>query len=273
VGTLYLVATPIGNLEDISLRALRVLREVDIIAAEDTRRTGKLLAHYEIDTPLISYHEHSGKLRLNELATRLEHADVALVSDAGSPLISDPGYELIQAAAEREIAVVPIPGPSAVIAALGAAGLPTDSFLFLGYLPRKDTERKTLLEQQVRTSYTLVLFEVPHRIRDALDDLVAIFGPDRPGAICREMTKKHEQILRGTLGEIAEAIHEIEARGEYTLVIAGAPGSQDWTEAEVRRALDERIAAGSKPSEAARWVASQSGWTRGDVYRLTLEEE
>lgn len=273
MGTLYLVATPIGNLEDISLRALRVLREVDFIAAEDTRRTGVLLAHYEIETPLISYHEHSDDRRLEDLIGRLENADIALVSDAGSPLISDPGYELIQAAAERGVAVVPIPGPSAVIVALSAAGLPADSFLFSGYLPRKTEERKTLLEQQARVPHTLVFFEVPHRIQSSLGDLVAAFGPDRPAAVCRELTKMHEEIRRGTLGEIAEVLKSEQARGEYTLVVAGAPDEHDWTEAEVRRALEQRIAAGSKPSEAARWVASQSGWARRDVYRLTLEGE
>jgi len=273
VGKLYLVATPIGNLEDISLRALRVLREVDFIAAEDTRRTGKLLAHYEIDTPLVSYHEYSDEQRLEDLIGRLENADLVLVSDAGSPLISDPGYELIQAATARGFTVVPIPGPSAVIAALSAAGLPTDTFLFLGYLPRKNNERKKLLEQQKRVPHTLVFFEVPHRMKSSLDDLVTVFGRDRPAAVCRELTKIHEQVVRGALGDIAAELESVEARGEYTLVIAGAPGSHDWTEAEVRRALDERIAAGGKPSEAARWVASQSGWARRDVYRLTLEEE
>jgi 16S rRNA (cytidine1402-2'-O)-methyltransferase len=273
VGTLYLVATPIGNLEDLSFRALRVLREVELIAAEDTRRTGKLLAHYEIDTPLISYHEHSSGDRVKDLLARLGQGDLALVSDAGSPLISDPGYELVTAAVERGITVVPIPGPSAVVSALSASGLPTDSFLFLGYLPRKSKERKALLEREAHSTYTMVFFEVPHRLQAALSDLASIFGPERPVAVCRELTKLHEQIVRGTLGEIVERLDAVEPRGEYTLVIAGAGGSGPWTEVEVRRALQQRLASGEGPSAAARFVASQSGWSRGDVYRFTLEEE
>ena len=272
MGTLYLVATPIGNLEDLSFRALRVLREVELIAAEDTRRTGKLLAHYEIDTPLISYHEHSSGDRVEDLLARLGQGDLALVSDAGSPLISDPGYELVTAAVERGITVVPIPGPSAVVSALSVSGLPSESFLFLGYLPRKDKERQALLEREARRAHTLVFFEVPHRLQAALSDLVSIFGPERPAAVCRELTKLHEQIVRGTLGEIVEGLEAVEPRGEYTLVIGGAGGAGPWTEAEVRAALQQRIAGGDKPSAAARFVASQSGWSRQDVYRLTLEE-
>jgi 16S rRNA (cytidine1402-2'-O)-methyltransferase len=268
-----LVATPIGNLEDISLRALRVLREVDLIAAEDTRRTGKLLAHYELETTLTSYHEHSDDQRLLEIMRKLESADVALVSDAGSPLISDPGYELIKAATEQGVSVVPIPGASAVITALSAAGLPGDSFLFLGYIPRKSKERKSLLERQARQPHTLVFFEVPHRLLASLSALVEIFGSDRPAVICRELTKMHEQIMRGTLGEIQAELQAAEPRGEFTLVVAGASGPGVWSEAEVRKALDERIAYGDKPSDAARWVAARSGWARQDVYKITLEEE
>lgn len=273
VGTLYLVATPIGNLEDISLRALRVLGEVQIIAAEDTRRTAKLLAHYDIETPLTSYHEHSDQQRVNDLLDRLDQGDLALVSDAGSPLVSDPGYELIRAAIARGMAVVPIPGPSAVIAALSASGLPTDSFLFLGYLPRKKAERRDLLERMSRSVHTMVFFEVPHRLHDALSDLISIFGKDRRAAVCRELTKIHEEISRGTLAEIAELLGDDEARGEYTLIVAGSEGPPTWTEEEVRRALKERMEQGDRPTEAARWVASHSGWTRQDVYRFTLEEE
>lgn len=267
------MATPIGNLEDISLRALRVLREVALVAAEDTRRTAKLLAHYDIPTPLISYHEHSGDRRVGELMAKLESGDLALVSDAGSPLISDPGYELLQAAIKRGIHVIPIPGSSAVISALSASGLPTDSFLFLGYLPRKRKERKALLEREARNPHTLVCFEVPHRLKEALEDLASVLGPERPAAVCRELTKLHEEIVRGELGAISGALGEVEMRGEFTLVVGGASGSGVWTEWEVRQALDERIGRGDRPSEAARFVASQSGWSRQDVYRLTLEEE
>lgn len=273
MGTLYLVATPIGNLEDITLRALRVLREVALIAAEDTRRTGKLLARYEIETPLISYHDHSADQRVEELLTRLASEDVALVSDAGSPLISDPGYELIQAAAHQGIPVVPVPGPSAVIAALSASGLATDSFLFSGYLPRKGNERRRMLQGQANAQHTLIFFEVPHRLHASLEDLIEVLGADRPAAVCRELTKLHEQIVRGTLSEIQAHLRDVDPRGEYTLVIGGAAGPGPWTEDEVRQALEERIHSGDTPSQAARWVASQSGWSRREIYRFTLEEE
>jgi 16S rRNA (cytidine1402-2'-O)-methyltransferase len=272
VGTLYLVATPIGNLEDISQRALRVLREVDLIAAEDTRQTRKLLTRYEIDTPLISYHEHNKLKRKKRLLSALEEGDLALVSDAGTPGLSDPGFLLISAALEAGHPISPIPGPSAPIAALVASGLPSDSFLFLGYLPRKRVERTKLLESLARERRTLIAFEAPHRLRAALEDLGEILGKERPVAVCRELTKLHEEIVRGTISYAYEHFTRHDPRGEFTLVIGGSSSAERWDEEAVRLELNVRLAEGLSPSEAAREVAAVSGWPRREVYRLTMEE-
>lgn len=272
MGTLYLVATPIGNLEDLTQRALRVLREVDLIAAEDTRQTRKLLDHYKIDTPLISYHEHNKLKRLERLRQALEKGDVALVSDAGTPGLSDPGYLLVRYALDAGCHVSPVPGPSAPIAALVVSGLPTDSFIFLGYLPRRQAERRRLMEEMSRERRTMLAFEVPHRLPRSLDDLESALGGGRSIVVCRELTKVHEEILRGTLSEIREHFAEKAPRGEFTLVIGGATGEERWNEAVVKRALGERMARGLNPSEAAREVAAESGWPRREVYRLTLED-
>ncbi len=272
MGTLYLVSTPIGNLEDITLRALRVLREVDTIAAEDTRHTGKLLKRYEITTKLTSYHEHNKEAREERLLDILEGSDLALVSDAGTPGLSDPGFELVQAALERGHEVTSIPGPSAPIAALVASGLPTDSFIFLGYLPRKAKARRAFIESLANERRTLVLFEVPHRMQKTLGDLIAVLGEDRLAALGRELTKMHEEIVRGTLGEVQAHIASGEPRGEYTLVLGGAPAPGKWTESEVMEAMRARIDSGLNRSSAARQIAAESGWSRGEVYRLSLEE-
>lgn len=272
MGTLYLVSTPIGNLEDITLRALRILREVDLIAAEDTRHTRKLLKRYEITTKLTSYHEHNKEAREAFLLDVLEEGDLALVSDAGTPGLSDPGFELVQAALERGYDVTPIPGPSAPIAALVASGLPTDSFIFLGYLPRKAKARRVFIESLANERRTLVLFEVPHRIQKTLGDLIAALGEDRRAALGRELTKMHEEIVRGTLGEIQTHTASRDPRGEYTLVIGGAPSSVKWTESEVMAAMRTIIETGLNRSSAARQIAAESGWSRQEVYRLSLEE-
>lgn len=272
VGKLFLVATPIGNLEDITLRALRVLREVRLIAAEDTRHTRKLLRHHGIQTPLISYHEHSKEARLEALLRALEEGDLALVSDAGTPALSDPGYELVQAALQAGHAVEPIPGPSAPVAALVASGFATDQFVFLGYLPRRKAERQRLLKELASERRTAVCFEVPHRLHATLEDMLAVWGGERRVAICRELTKLHEEILRGPLSEVGAQVRAREPRGEYTIVIEGTQGEPRWTEAEVRAALAERLEAGLSPSQAARELASISGWTRREIYRLSLEE-
>jgi 16S rRNA (cytidine1402-2'-O)-methyltransferase len=273
MGDLYLVPTPIGNLEDITLRALRVLREVDLIAAEDTRVTGRLLAHFEIATPLTSYHEHSKLTKLDTILEALEAGDVALVSDAGTPGLSDPGYELIQAALARSVQVIPLPGPSALLPALVASGLPTDRFLYLGFLPRRRAARRSAIEAVREVPHTLALFEAPHRLLDTLSDLGEILG-ERQVSVARELTKLHEEVWRGTLGAALAHFGEHPPRGEITLVVAGTSPADAarWTEAEVRAALAERLAQGESPSAAARTVAKASGWPRKTVYHLALND-
>lgn len=279
VGTLYLVATPLGNLEDITLRALRILREAHVIAAEDTRHTRKLLNHFSIATPTISYHEHSGPAGIAMVLAALAEGDVALVSDAGTPAISDPGADLIEAAVTAGYPVVPIPGPSAVITALIASGLPTNEFTFLGFLPRRSQERRALLLSVSHEPRTLVLYEAPHRLRACLDDLLAVLG-DRQTCLARELTKVHEQWLRGTLSTVkARYSGQSEPRGEYTLVIAGASqASQSQTEEEpealairARDRLRELLAAGNGTRDAAAIVARELGLSRREMYRVALE--
>ncbi len=215
---LYVIATPIGNLEDISLRALRLLREVKLIAAEDTRKTRHLLNAYNIKTPLTSYHEYSKRAKLDYLLDYLEKEDLALVSEAGMPGLSDPGYELIIAAIGRGISVVPIPGASAVVTALVVSGLPTDQFLYVGFLPRRKGQRQRLLGSLVDEPRTIVAFETPHRLRETLNDIGEILG-DRRLSICRELTKVHEEIFRGRVSQARE--YFVEPRGEFSLVIEG----------------------------------------------------
>ncbi len=272
VGTLYLVATPIGNLEDITLRALRVLKEVAFVASEDTRHTGRLLKHYGIGTPQLSYHEHNKRARLGRILRALEAGDVALVSDAGMPGLSDPGFELVRAVLDGGHIVRPVPGASAPVAALVASGLPSDAFLYLGYLPRQPAERRRLLETLAPEPRTLVLFEVPHRLQSALADLVRALGGERPAAACRELTKLHEDIQRGTLASLAHHFTEHAPRGEFTLVVGGAE-SRAWDEGRVREELERRRRLGESPTRAARSVAEASGWTRRNVYRLAVEDE
>ena len=226
---LYVIATPIGNLEDISLRALRLLREVKLIAAEDTRTTRRLLNAYDIKTPLTSYHEHSKRAKLDYLLGYLEQEDLALVSEAGMPGLSDPGYELIVAAIGRGISVVPIPGASAVITALVVSGLPTDQFLYLGFLPRRQGQRQRLLSSIVDEPRTIVAFETRHRIREALSDIEEILG-DRRLSVCRELTKVHEEIFRGRVSQAKE--HFAEPRGEFSLVIEGK--TRAWLKSQER---------------------------------------
>ncbi len=270
MGTLYVVGTPIGNLEDISLRALRVLREVDLIAAEDTRTTRKLLARYGIETPLTSYHEHNKLTKLDYLLETLRQKDVALVSEAGMPGLSDPGYELIRAAIERGIPVVPVPGPSALVTALVVSGLPTDSFVYLGFLPRRREERRRLLESVARERRTLVAFEAPHRLLATLADLKEVLG-DRRIAIARELTKVHEEVWRGTTDEALARFEEAPPRGEFTLVIEGAREAR-WDEERVRRALRRMLGEGVGTREAVKAVAELAGWPKREVYELALEE-
>ena len=234
MGTLYVVGTPIGNLEDITLRAIRVLKEVDVIAAEDTRVTRTLLNHYEITTPLASFHEFSGPAKVRRLVERLGSQDVALVSDAGTPGISDPGFPLIRAAIEAGIEVVPIPGPSATLTALVVSGLPMHAFTYLGFMPRKSGERRRLLESIAEAPLTQVLYESPHRLLAALTDIVAVLGPDRPLAVGRELTKKFEEITRGSAAEVLERFQRRAPRGEFTLVI----GPPDWSRGQSDHSAD-----------------------------------
>ena len=222
MGTLYVVGTPIGNLEDMTLRAIRVLREADVIAAEDTRVTRTLLAAHEIRTPLVSFHEFSGPEKVRQLVDRLQEQDVALVSDAGMPGLSDPGFPLIRAALEAGIPVVPIPGPSAILAALVASGQPMHAFSYHGFLPRKSGERRRFLERLGNADHSVVVFESPHRVAAALRDVAEVLGADRPVAACRELTKKFEEFVRGPAGEVAERLGRGTPRGEFTLVIGPA---------------------------------------------------
>jgi 16S rRNA (cytidine1402-2'-O)-methyltransferase len=272
MGTLYLVATPIGNLEDITARALRVLREASLVAAEDTRRTGQLLTHFGIHTPLTSYFEHNKLAKLDSILAALEGGDVALVSDAGTPALSDPGYELVRAALEAGHPVVPIPGPSAVLAALVASGLPTDAFVYLGFLPRKDAERQHLLASVAREPRTLVAFEAPHRLLDTLAAVQALLG-DRPVAVARELTKLHEEIFRGPASAARAHFGAKDILGEVTLVIAGAARPERWEEANVRAELSKLLAYGVKRKEAAKLVAELSGWPQREVYQLAVLQE
>ena len=267
MSTLFLVATPIGNLEDLSPRAQRVLREVQLIAAEDTRHSRKLLTHFEIHTPLTSYFEHNERVKLDAVLNTLRSGDVALISDAGMPGINDPGYLLVRAALDAGHQVSPIPGPSAPIAALAASGLPTDRFLYLGYAPRKSSERLSMLEQVAALAYTLVLLESPHRLLPTLEDLRAALG-NRQVAVAAELTKLYERFFRGTLQEAVTFFKAEAARGEFTIVVAGAqPETSAWDEAQVITAL--QAASGDEPpSKLARRVAAEAGWPRSQVYAL-----
>jgi 16S rRNA (cytidine1402-2'-O)-methyltransferase len=271
VGTLYVVATPLGNLEDITLRALRILREVTLIATEDTRTTGRLLKHFEISCPMVSYYEHNKLVRLERVLAALAQGDVALVSEAGTPLLSDPGYELVQAALSEGFDVVSIPGPSALTAALPASGLPPDRFLFLGFLPRKAAERRRLLTDLTAEPATLVCFEAPHRLPASLADLVDILGGERKIAVCRELTKLYEEIWRGTLAEAQQEWTERKPRGEFTLVVAGAAPPPAWSETQVTTALSEALERGLTAKTAVQQITARSGWPKRDVYALAQQ--
>lgn len=269
MGTLYVVGTPIGNLEDVTLRALRVLREVKLIAAEDTRRTRKLLARYDIHTPLTSYFEHNKLTKLDGILAALREHDVALVSSAGMPGLSDPGYELIHAAIEAGVPVIPVPGPSAPVTALVVSGLPSDSFVYLGFLPRRANERRQLLQSVASEQRTLVAFEAPHRLLKALEDIAEILD-DRTLAIACELTKMYEEVWRGTAREAIAWFTAHPPRGEFTLVIGGAVEPEQWDEARVRAEIDHLLAEGASRREAIKLVAEASGWSRREVYRVAL---
>ncbi|MEA5604907.1 16S rRNA (cytidine(1402)-2'-O)-methyltransferase [Nostoc sp. UHCC 0252] len=270
--TLYVVGTPIGNLEDITFRAVRILQTVDIIAAEDTRHTGKLLQHFQVKTPQVSYHEHNRTSRIPELLEHLTNDKaIALVSDAGMPGISDPGYELVKACIEAGISVVPIPGASAAITALSAAGLPTDRFVFEGFLPAKTQQRQEHLESLQTESRTLIFYESPHRLRDTLQDLAEVWGSDRQIVLCRELTKLYEEFWRGTVAEAIAHYSQREPQGEYTLVVAGIPASQpQLTEEELKAELKQLISQGISRSQASRQLAKFTSLPRRQLYQLAL---
>lgn len=276
-GTLYLVATPVGNLEDITLRALRILKEADLIACEDTRHTAKLLSRYEIATPRESYHDFNEESRTPRFIQMLrEGKNIALVSDSGTPLISDPGYELVSSCRREGITVVPIPGPSAALAALTGSGLPTDSFFFGGFLPSKSTLRKRRLEQLSGIPATLVLYEAPHRLLASLEDLITVLG-SRRACIAREITKIHEEFVEGTLPELLEEFRSrTSVQGEITLVIergGNTPEPAEWP-ASIREHLAEVIQETGLPrNEALKSVAKQRGLSRREAYLQLLREQ
>jgi 16S rRNA (cytidine1402-2'-O)-methyltransferase len=269
-GVLYVVATPIGNLEDITYRAVRVLREAELIACEDTRQTRKLLDHYNITTPLVSYHEHNEAARAEELLRKLEQGTtVAQVSDAGMPGISDPGYRVIKLAIERGIAVVPIPGASALVTALVGSGLPTDAFEFHGFLPAKAGQRRTVLEGFRHSRQTIVVYEAPHRIRETLDDIAAALGTNRLVVLARELTKIHEEFIRGSVAEVLERLKERELKGEITLLIGPGEGAPEAGENKTLAARLAEIIAAQKLDEksALKVLAKERGLSKSAVYR------
>ena len=273
MGILFLVATPIGNLEDLSPRAVRVLCESKLIAAEDTRHTGILLKRFEIQTPLTSYFEHNKLHKLDAILAALADGDVALVSDAGTPAINDPGYELVRAALASGFDVRPVPGPSAPVAALSVSGLPTDAFTYLGYLPHKPTERRKFVTQIANLRHTLIFLESPHRILASLADLLAILG-DRQICVAREMTKLFEEYWRGPISGALEYFKSREVRGEFTLVVGGKMKEERslWSEAELLAAIDERLKNGKSAKEISVELAEQSGWRKKEVYALVIQK-
>jgi len=268
VSTLYLVATPIGNLEDLSFRAARILKEVPLIAAEDTRTSRTLLAHYQIDTPLTSYHDHNKENKTQSLLEHLNDHDLALISDAGTPGINDPGYFLLNAALAAGHQGIPIPGPSAPIAALSSSGLPSDQFLYLGYMPRKSHARQKNLEQVAEHPWTLIFLETPHRLLKSLGDIREILG-ERQMAVARELTKLHEEITRGPVSELIEYFSRKEPKGEITLVISGKSSAGEWSENQLIKEVQLRLKSGqSSPSHLAKELAKESGWSRNMIYDL-----
>ena len=277
-GTLYIVGTPIGNLEDMTFRAVRILQTVDLIASEDTRHTGKLLQHFQVTAPQLSYHDHNFNSRIPELLGQLDRGKaLAIVTDAGTPGISDPGYELVKACIEAGIEVVPIPGPTAAITALSAAGLPTKQFVFEGFLPAKGGDRHDRLKFLQVESRTIILYEAPHRLRQTLQDLADVLGIDRQLVLGRELTKLHEEFRRGKIGDALAHYTEREPQGEYTLVVAGIPQAlPQLSEAELKAELQQLMAQGISRSQASRQLAKETFLPRRQLYQLALsikEEE
>ena len=271
-GALYVIATPIGNLEDISARALRILQEVQGIAAEDTRHTGRLLAHFGIQTPLFSLHEHNERARLEQVVARLQEGQaLALVSDAGTPLISDPGFPLVRELRRQGLKVIPVPGPSSIVAALSVAGLPTDRFVFEGFLPAKSAARRERLQALVREERTLIFLEASHRITETLGDLVAVFGEERPATIARELTKRFEEIHTTSLSELQLWLDAAAERhkGEFVVLVGGAPAATEADTPENRRLLTALLM--EVPASRAATVAARlTGLRKKALYDLAL---
>jgi 16S rRNA (cytidine1402-2'-O)-methyltransferase len=272
-GVLYIVATPIGNLEDVTLRAIRVLKEVDLIAAEDTRQTRKLLAHYGIATRLDSYYDEVEAEKAALLVKQIKSGkNIALVSDAGTPTLSDPGFRLVRAAILAAIPVVPVPGPSALVAVLSVSGLPTDRFVFEGFLPEKKRGRRARLQRLRQEERSMVFYEAPHRLRETLEDMLELLG-DREMAFGREVTKLHEEFVRGRFSEAIAAVDRKEPRGEITLVVSGSAGEKIPLEDVIRTEIKELRQKGLRVKEIAEVLGEQFSYPKKDIYRLVLERD
>lgn len=277
-GILYLVATPIGNLEDITYRAVRILSEVDLIAAEDTRVSRRLLSHFDISKPLISYYEHNKRLREVRLVQELlSGKSVAVISDAGTPALSDPGADIARAAIENGIEVIAVPGASALLAAITVSGLDSASFVFCGFPPRSGGPRRRFLEELRDERRTMVFYEAPHRLPASLSAMIQAFGPKRAACACRELSKMHEEKVRGSLSEIEQHFRQEEPRGEFTLVVAGAPATEqksiaEMDQNELGQALKELLQNGLTRRQAAKKLAAELGLKAADIYGLSLED-
>jgi 16S rRNA (cytidine1402-2'-O)-methyltransferase len=273
-GTLYVVATPLGNLGDLTLRAVELLKTVPVVAAEDTRRTRQLLSHLDAHPRLVSFHAHSNTSRLDDLLAELERGrDVALVSDAGTPVVSDPGAELVAEVRRRGYRITPIPGLTAVATALSASGLTADRYLFLGFIPRKGRERSQLLERAARDEWSVVFYEAANRLADLLADLEKVAGPDREVVVARELTKLHEEIRTGTLAEMAGFYAAHEPRGEITVVLAGSgePAAPPAVTLDVEQRATELLAQGVSRKDAVQQLVEESGLPRNEVYRRVMD--
>ncbi|MFN3360589.1 MAG: 16S rRNA (cytidine(1402)-2'-O)-methyltransferase [Pseudanabaenaceae cyanobacterium] len=269
--TLYIVGTPIGNLADITLRAIEVLRKVDFIAAEDTRHTGVLLQHFQITTPQISFHSYNTQARLPELLAKLQHHSLALVTDAGMPTISDPGLALVRACLEAGFAVVPIPGVTAGITALVASGLDTDRFVFEGFLPLEQHLRQERIAALATETRTVILYEAPHRLLTTLTDLAAILGENRPLVVARELTKQFEEFQRGTIGTALAHWQTHPPKGEFTLLLGGVPAASVWTMSQVMQELEQLLAQGMSRSDASKHLAQLTKISKRQIYQWSLQ--
>ncbi len=274
-GILYLVATPIGNLEDITLRALKILQDVDHVAAEDTRHSGQLLKHFQIESHLISYHAHNSAQRIPYLIELLQSGQsIALITDAGTPSISDPGCQLVQACHQSGLSVVPVPGPTAAITALIASGLPTDRFVFEGFLPTQTRERQARLVQLKTEPRTVILYEAPHRLSRTLADLAQVMEPDRQIVLARELTKRYEELWYGSLADAQVYVQHQSPKGEFTLVLAGyIPNPVELSDAEIVSHMQQLLNQGYSRSQASRELAQTSGRDRREIYQLSLQAQ